>query len=626
MDATERLVFAAALVEARERGLVSQNVAAAVAPASDEALLDAVQELTGHRIPRVAVCTDHGHVAPATTFCDLFFGRVTNCLWIGNRGGGKTANSGQLHGAKNRWNPGYTSAMSGAVEKQAGRGYAEFRKFTRQCAAEVASSIMSKTVWVNRSETEVLGGTVSALNGPHPHFAQMDEVELSNAEAFEEFLNMAQGTADYPGQQLLTSTRKKAHGLVQAIVTECTEAMRQGVDPPWRVDIFCVFETLAKVPECRMAGKKERQEALKACGQDTGKLCNCHKVRKGSWDDGMPRTFETVCRGRAFRSDGFVQLPDAQKRFKQLSRMTWEAQQECLTPNVEGIVHKWMNEKVSLSAWLPKPQFGSIYRGWDWGGQNPNVVVWFQLLDVPVGLNAEGLPTIEDEDAVRVIPEGSMVQFDEIYKTSDELPGDGGYSDLGDYVAFREEQWRDYGFPMEIAGDYCDPAGFIAKREVKKAYKRLIESGEHDTLKVPNFKSAPAPVVESVRMHISWGEGERIFIVEGMCPHTSDEYDTYHWPDKKDGKNDSEAPVKDDDHAMDATRYLIFNLETFHGRSAGGEIPGAAEESKGITPPGQFAPLRAHPSESPVAAKEKNAPSRVRETPYVSTRSGGSFR
>lgn len=573
-----RLAFAQALEEAAHRGIMPDGsvLARAWGPQTDEELLQAVFKLTGHHIPRNSVCTEHGHRAPSETFCDLYFDRVDNVIWIGNRGGGKTANSGELHGAKCRWKDGYKSAIAGAVAAQGNRAYSEFRIFIRSLGSEVTSSILSRTKWANGSETEVLGGTVAQLNGPHPHLAQMDEADLTTWEPFEEFLNMAQGDNKYPAQQLLTSTRKKAHGIIQNLVKEVDTAKRLGLDPPWQVDIFCVFETMVQVENCRTAPEnKKRPEE---------ELCQCHRIVKGTMEDGSIRTFDKVCRGRAYRADGFVHLKNVTQRFQQLSVGVWQAQQECLTPNIEGIVHKWFTERHSLPIWLPRHEFGPIYRGWDWGGQNPHAVVWVQLLDVAVGLNAKGLPILdEDEEIVWELPQDTLIQFDEVYKTSDELPGDGGFSDLAVAVAKREVAWRQFGYPMVIAKDFCDPSGFVAKREVRKKYRELQEEfttdedGEHvekyPGLVVPQFKSIPAPVEESVRLHISWGEGNRIRIVEALCPHTSDEYDVYHWPDKKTDQNQKEQPVKEDDHAMDAKRYTIWNIDRMKDRQAPSDIP-----------------------------------------------------
>src|SRR5690606_15752695 len=128
-----------------------------------------------------------------------------------------------------------------------------------------------ETTWVNQSVTEVVAGTIKGVNGPHPFFAQFDELELSTDEIFEEWQNMVQGNEVYKAQQLLSSTRKYAYGLIQSIVKECEEAQKQGIKPPWDVMIFCIFETLQNQPNC---GVKDEEGNL---------LCGCDKVIKGVW-------------------------------------------------------------------------------------------------------------------------------------------------------------------------------------------------------------------------------------------------------------------------------------------------------------------------------------------------------
>lgn len=631
MTAGDRLAVAAAMAEAARRGLMPDGtrMSKLLAPKTDEELLDAVEQLTSYHIPRVAVCTEHGHKAPAQTFCDLYFERTFDVLWIGNRGGGKTTSSGFLHGAKSRWMPQYTSAIAGAVEKQGYRAYAEFKRFTRNLGSEILTSLLSKTEWANGSENEVLGGTVRQLNGPHPNLAQLDEVELALLEAFQEFLNMAQGNRRYAGQQLLTSTRKRAYGIVQGIVKEVQQQLRDGDEPSWRIDIFCVFETMAPVPNCR--------EAPQNADRPESELCQCHKVKKGQWPNGTSRSFDKVCGGRAYRADGFVHLRDVQKRFRQLSRAVWEAQQECLQPDVEGLVHKWIKDRHRLQAWYPHPAFGRVYRGWDWGGNNPHAVVWCQLLDFPVGLawqtvqRQDGMvldkltPIVSEDDEREpgvIIPEGALVQFDEIYGTSDEI---GQFSDLGIRVALRQAMWARYGFPFEMGGDFCDPAGLVAKREVRKAVNGLIATIggagaeyvpadiqdlaakwgvdlEEVDLFVPKFKSLPAPRYESIQKHVEWGEDERIYVVPSMCPGTDDEFDVYHWKPPKEGENAPEDATKEDDHAMDAERYLIWNLTRLEDRGPTGVPAGqdrATPEQRDLGPLG---PPKVLPDESPVGA------------------------
>jgi hypothetical protein len=340
-----------------------------------------------------------------------------------------------------------------------------------------------------------------------------------------------------------------------------------------------------------------------------------------------------VCGGKAYRSDGFVELDDVHRRFIQLSKSVWSAQQECLTPDVEGLVHKWIKEKHRLPMWTPYPQFGPIYRGWDWGGQNPHAIVWVQKLQVPIGMawyemppQYEGgpprytlTPILSDGDkreAAYILPEGALIQFDEHYGNAGIL---GEFSDLGIRAVLREVQWRQYGVTMKIEQDFCDPAGYIAKREVKKAIRRLIDQiGSEqpdskledlryvdrdivgllyemgisfqelsaDEIDIPEFKSIPAPRVESIRKHIELGEDDMIYIVPSMCPGTDDEYDVYHWIEPKPGQNMPEDAAKEDDHAMDAKRYLIWNLERSAERGVD-SAPSAQKKERAKPDPGE---------------------------------------
>lgn len=465
---------------------------------------------------------------------------------IGNRGGGKTTLSGFLHGAKDKWKPSYTTCVCGASEIQSDRAYAEFLRFTRYLANEIVDSLKKKTVWFNGSETEVITGTIKSVNGPHPHFAQFDELELTTADVFQEWMNMSQGTELHAGQNLLSSTRKRMYGLVQSIVKECQDAERDGNDAPWDIMIFCVFETMANQPNC---GVEDENGNL---------LCGCDKVVKGTWparegEAPIPRTFASVCDGRGKKADGFVNLLDVHRRFKGLNKKTWEAQQECLRPSSEGLVHDWWDPLLyELPNWYPRPEYGLVYRSWDWGGTHPHAVYWHQVLNVPVAL-----PT---DDGQIILPEGSIVTFDEIHH-----PG-GGFYNLGQEVMERTALWNQYGFNFEIEEDYRDPSGASAKEDVSRA----AEDFEYPQ---PSWKSIPATLEESVEKHIEWGEDGLLYVVGPRCPNLVAGYESYHWPDQKPGMPPPKNPVKVDDDAVDSVRYFIWNRYKLMYRGREGEAP-----------------------------------------------------
>ena len=275
---------------------------------------------------------------------------------------------------------------------------------------------------------------------------------------------------------------------------------------------------------------------------------------------------------------------------------------------------------------MPWPEFGPVYRGWDWGGNNPHAIVWCQKLNVQVGLawqevvpEKEGYPPRfvltpimgdgDEREAVYVIPAGALVQFDEIHGDAATI---GEFSSLGLRAVMREIQWTRLGVAVRPSGDFCDPAGYIAKREVKKAINGLIdhigqgqlqreeeelmaacgltfEDLEGYDIQVPDFTSRPAPRYESIRKHVELGEDGMLYYVPEMCPATDDEYTAYHWLEPKPGKNIPEDAAKEDDHCMDAERYLIWNVERASDQ-APTEAPSADKAKPEPAPSSQFAP------------------------------------
>ncbi len=49
--------------------------------------------------------------------------------------------------------------------------------------------------------------------------------------------------------------------------------------------------------------------------------------------------------------------------------------------------------------------------------------------------------------------------------------------------------------------------------------------------------------------------------IHSSCVHLIEELETYSYPDKKPEKNEAELPVKENDHAMDAIRYMLYMQE-----------------------------------------------------------------
>src|SRR5437868_4970189 len=93
-------------------------------PADDEDLWQWVLDEVGIKIPRKAVCP--GHSSPFEAFCDAYWDRYRNIIWVGNRGSGKTKLAGVRAAVKCRTFPGWTGATIGARKDQSAKCFGYF--------------------------------------------------------------------------------------------------------------------------------------------------------------------------------------------------------------------------------------------------------------------------------------------------------------------------------------------------------------------------------------------------------------------------------------------------------------------------------------------------------------------
>lgn len=75
----------------------------------------------------------------------------------------------------------------------------------------------------------------------------------------------------------------------------------------------------------------------------------------------------------------------------------------------------------------------------------------------------------------------------------------------------------------------------------------------------------------------------RLF-VHSSCVNLINEFETYHYPDKKPEKNEPEVPVKEDDHALDAIRYALYMQGIGTGKATVHYSQSAAPTSHGAPP------------------------------------------
>jgi hypothetical protein len=240
------------------------------------------------------------------------------------------------------------------------------------------------------------------------HNSQMvhrDEVELMDIEVYKESLNIEKSKKLSNGEllrtrTLLTSTRKSSGGLMQKLLDECKKAEEDNREPPFKVYNTNIFDVMERQNNCRVA-YPDLLESEK---------CSCDTYINGEWEEGNPRTFEDVCNGALAKSDGFTPIDDAINIFMKSPQALWEAQQENKRPYIEDVsIPEFSKERHGVSEFIVNQENGIIYSGIDFGGAHPFGISYIQLLEHDVeAKNYYGADII--------IPKGTAVLFDEIYK------------------------------------------------------------------------------------------------------------------------------------------------------------------------------------------------------------------
>lgn len=550
-------------------------------------------ELWGHiyqrynvRIARVSVCEDHD--TPFDYVCAGFFEWYPNVFGIGPRGGGKSYDQALLHDLNSEWKPGCESATFGAVEEQAKRVYAAFKTFVNRDNI-VGDPKISETVYkpvdgMNYgSKVEVLGGTVAAVNGPHPQKAHSDEVEIMRADTWKESRNLASAKTTPTGQHIKaqnygTSTMKWKGGRVWQILESFKEAKAKAIErfgddrelvddlitktTTFYVLIWCIFEVAAQVENCREAPENAELPEWEPGLLRKDCKCDCHEIVNGTLevqdDDGelLPRTLASECEGRFYRSRGHRTRDEVIQLFLQNDPRTWSAQQLCRETETEGLYLPSFSRNRHGLARFPLDQTnGPIYTGTDWGFTDEAAVVWIQYME-------RAIEAIRYDGKAIVIPRGSRVAFSELTKARKTA------TELGQLAVMRE---------IKLANVLS-----IARIPVRRRWADVQGAGDRRDWAKMGLKTAKyssRSFDEHVKEWHGMVEANRFFVVvdvdrftEMGCPALCDQIEGWR---EEDGKESRELPQ----HVVSATRYVMYGMHDVY-LDSGAQSPEHMEAQK----------------------------------------------
>lgn len=538
------------ILSMRRLGSGKKKVQKRPAPTTDDELWELIRDEIGDEIPRVAVCDDHD--APFDFVADYYFERERAILVMANREGGKTRSVNIANYLNCEYKPGCEVCVFADIEAQSNKSYNYIKSFVYMKDDEGkkvpkpsidGDPLRKETRWRNGSKLEVIIASPSGVNSPHPHKVHADEIDLMEREIWAESRSMASSGLGSDGkmiksQDIATSTRKSTKGLMQEIIDESEKAKKLGVEPPWRVYKFCIFESAKEVPYCSCVPKEQRENRLNELGMDSNLECKCEKVLKGEWAENVPRTLKSVCKGKFFKARGWMEYDDVIHKFTQNTPNVWVAQHECRRPMADGLyLPTWSRERNVIRNYEPRPEYGLIWQGIDWGGAEASAVLWIQgPLHQPLQVNN----TIGSKT---ILPQGSFVIFKEINEASM------GATRLADKVVRQEIQYRNrFGGGWRVKARFADMAG----RQQREDWR------EHNPpLRTVWYISRDFdPTVECLQALVA---DNLLYADDVNCPGTCDDFESWRSKDNKEVHDASS-------HNPAAARYCLKNVTTITKR------------------------------------------------------------
>jgi phage terminase large subunit len=177
----------------------------------------------------------------------------------------------------------------------------------------------------------------------------------------------------------------------------------------------------------------------------------------------------------------------------------------------EGLVYDFRHEVHVVEPFVP-PEDWQRFRAIDYGYTNPFVCLWGAI----------------DGD-------GRLYIYDEHYESKRLL----------DYHA---EQIR-------ARGEQA--AWTVADHDAQEN----AEMRRHGVVSMPAQKDVATGIQKVSARLAPAGDGRPRLFVMRNCENLIREFGLYQWQGSKDGKNEKEEPVKEHDHAMDALRYMVMELD-----------------------------------------------------------------
>lgn len=490
----------------------------AMRPTTPDALHAWVKRGLGLDVGRTAV--GRYSTPPFDYLCHSFFDGGDCVVWA-NRGGGKTMLGAVATLLDLVFKPGIQVRILGGSLEQSSKMYEHLRGLLDRpllrdpsgrsgVLAEPATS--RRVTLSNGSRVEILAGSQRSVRGTRVHKLRCDEVEEFDPAVWEAAQLVTRsgvcGGRDVVGSVEGLSTMHRPFGLMSRLVSSGnSETTESG---------------------CAVAGHTSGGRVFKWNAMDVVARCPAELPCGGCvlWDD---------CEGRAKSAGGFVPVEDLIAQRRRTSDRTWSAEMMCERPGVDSCVYPNFDPRKHVAAnTISHHEHATNHAmnqswlgGMDFGLRSPLVMIWARVVNTEDRRSA----------AVHVV---------------DEYVVEGLTLDRHlEAIAIQAEQ---QGHPPATDLDWIgvDPAG----------HQRNAHSGRTDIAwlrdagyRVRAARSRIAEGIEIVRRRLD----RHTLTIHPRCTNLIQSMQSYRFDPNRPGQD---QPLKDGpDHACDALRYLLLNLE-----------------------------------------------------------------
>ncbi len=484
---------------------VARKLLCSVRPQTPDELYGYCLSILGFDIPRNARSVRMD--SPFDYICHAYFeeSHIRDCVVWANRGGGKTQLGAIATFLDLVFKPGIQIRILGGSLDQSSRMYGYLKTiFAQDAFCDLVSSRPNnkRIVLYNGSMVEILAQSEQSVRGQRVHKLRCDEVDLFTPEIWE-------------AAQFVTRSGKCGDTFVRGSV-ECFSTMHRP---------FGLMDQIVRGDDSKTRNiyKWGVLEVLERCS-DNRKCEDC--------------ILYSDCQGSAKRGTGFLHIDDAIQQKARSTPNSWRTEMLCERPSRSDSVYVEFDESIHVKPCpfeigstdisiaspneLDKIVSGNVawFGGMDFGFRSPTVMLWACRSDV--------------DDTLWIVDEHIASEMTIEHHLN----------------VMRSRCWP------RVSWIGIDPAGYQRHEHLGTSTAALLRQ---DGYQLRARRLALRAGIEAVRHRMGSATGEVRLAISPRCQGLIEALRQYHFPSQKPECGD---PVKDGaDHACDALRYLIINLD-----------------------------------------------------------------